>query len=117
MKLSDGQCDILHSGVCLACRTEKSSDRWSWLLITPFKIDPETGMSTLNACDEPWQYRIRHFGIPVGFDYSNYDLHPEYVKNYLNEVVLSVVQIENVIDRIIVDSNRLVESRSCDCPL
>ena len=117
MTLKNELCSLLHSGECLACRTEPINDLACWLVITPFKINPETGMSTLNAPSEPWRYRVRHFGILADFDYTNYDLHPEYVTNFTNEIATSVEQIGELVANIIDDSSSLVHSRNCDCPL
>ncbi len=117
MNLTDEQIQLLHTGNRLACRTPARSGLKCWLSITPFKINPETGMSTLNAPSEPWQYRIRHFGIPNDFDYFNYDLHPEYVTNYANEVVHSIRHIENSVMLIINNLGDLDRSQNCDCPM
>ena len=117
MSLNEIQIRILHSGECLACRIPSLPEIKCWLSITPFQIHPETGMATLSAPAEPWIYRVRHFGIPADFDYFNYDLHPEYITNYTNEVVTSIRQIHEAVAPIVSEFNLLVESRECACPL
>jgi hypothetical protein len=117
MNLTQFHLEKLKSGEDLAYR-DKSQDSLScWLMITPFKIHPETGMATLNAPGEPWKFRVRHFGIPQDFDYDNFDLHPEYVTNFINQVVVSLEQVERLISPIVQDPERLVEPRDCECPM
>lgn len=117
MKLTQDHLAKLSTGNDLACRTIPKNGLKCWIMITSFKIDPETGMSTLNAPGQPWQYRVRHFGIPYDFDYNSYDLHPEYVTNFVNQVVASVEQVEELISPIVDDPGSLVEPRDCECPM
>ncbi len=117
MKLSTNNLAKIDSGLRLACRTNAKFGLNCWIMITPFKIDPETGMSTLNAPGVPWQFRVRHFGIEASFDFDKYDLDPEHVTNFLNKVVDSIAEVEQLISPIVSNSDSLVEPRDCGCPI
>ena len=117
MNLTPLHLSKLKSGEDLAYRDKREGDLSFWLMITPFKIHPETGMATLNAPSEPWQFRVRHFGIPKDFDYNNFDLHPEYVTNFINEVVTSIEKVEQLFSPIVENPELLVEPRDCECPM
>jgi hypothetical protein len=111
------QREQLERGERLAARLEPIDNLLVWVLVCPFKVNPETGLSTLNAQGEPWRFRVRHFGIPKDFDYYNYDLHPEYITNFRNEIVGSIEQVEQLVSQIVDDVDKLVYPRDCKCPL
>jgi hypothetical protein len=82
-------CEIreqLDNGCRLMALLGDFGDERRWIAITSFKIDPETGMSTRKGEGIPWKYRVRCFGLPVSYDYLNYDVHEENLTNYVNTV-------------------------------
>ena len=74
-------------------------------------------MSTHTASTAPWRYQIGHFGIPNDFDYLNYDLHPEYVTEFLNKLAHDLSRAEEELQNVIGDLSQLKEWRECDYPL
>ena len=115
--LSDKATQLLDSGNYVAASLTPEEDLKRWLVIFPFKVNPETGMTTLNAPSEPWKYRIRCIGIPQDFDYDTYDLHDEYITSFEDAVVESMGEVEAIVERWIENPDVLEDPRKCDCPI
>jgi hypothetical protein len=88
-----------------------------WVVIAPYKIDPETGMSTRNAPGQPWKYRVRCFGLPVDCDYENYDIHEEYLNNFENVVHDDMETALSTVAKWLSDVGLLSEQLADGCPI
>jgi hypothetical protein len=116
-RLSPKQLTDLNEGHSLACRTELRDDLNCWLVVIPFKIDPETGLSTLRNVASDWHYCVRHFGIPSDFDHRKYDLHSEYETNFIRKVLRTIPEVEKLLSTVIENFDVLEETRKCNCPI
>ena len=109
--------DLLNAGEYVAASLPPSDGLRRWIAVFPFKVNPLTGMTTLNAPSEPWKYRVRCVGLSPNFDYENYDLHDEDLTSYEDSVVEDLASVEEIASRWLEELESLEDPRKCDCPI
>lgn len=106
----------LNEGMQVAARLSPCGHLNRWIKVTPFTINPETGMSAPLVRGQPRRYRVRCFGVPQDFDYDTYDLHEEYITTFENIVVFDLEAVESIVSEWLDDLTLFTTPIACNCP-